>query len=519
MEASFTNPGRLDTVDGIEPVNVSYFISDGDPSHGEDSDPAPDTIGIDPAEALSHHAFLSANNINAFAVGVGVALSGGTPLNVTELDPLAFDGVNDIDRGGIIVGNTTATLVDTLLATIDAPVSGNLLGLLNANGFGADGGYFSAVVIEGITYNFNPAGAGSITPDNGDAATSGVSITITTTAGSILIDFSTGLYQYFPSASLTVATPISEVISVTSIDADGDEVQSTVTLNFIRGVDSDADGIANADDIDDDNDGILDTVEDGVGVSNNDVDGDGIINSLDVDSDNDGILDNIEAQPVASTTVLPSGVDANNDGLDDIYASGLTPENSSGTGNPDAYTTDSNNDLTLDGQDPVTTGNDRRVGGDATGDTIDGLAGNDQLFGLGGNDTLLGNDGDDTLFGGAGDDTLTGGSGSDTFVFNSEDGSGSTETITDFSLAVVGAGGDVLDFADFLTLEAGQDLTDFLNVSLVGADSVITVDADGVGGDTDLTVVIQNVDLVALGGDQAAILQSLIDNNHLTVDQ
>jgi hypothetical protein len=30
---------------------------------------------------------------------------------------------------------------------------------------------------------------------------------------------------------------------------------------------------------------------------------------------------------------------------------------------------------------------------------------------------------------------------------------------------------------------------------------------------------MQNVDLVALGGDQAAILQSLIDNNHLTVDQ
>ena len=42
-------------------------------------------------------------------------------------------------------------------------------------------------------------------------------------------------------------------------------------------------------DIDDDNDGILDTTEGVV-----DTDGDGIINSLDLDSDNDGIADLVE---------------------------------------------------------------------------------------------------------------------------------------------------------------------------------------------------------------------------------
>ena len=62
--------------------------------------------------------------------------------------------------------------------------------------------------------------------------------------------------------------------------------------------DADSDGIPDNIDIDDDNDGILDTDETG------DTDGDGIIDSLDLDSDNDGIPDIIEA----------GGVDTNNDG-------------------------------------------------------------------------------------------------------------------------------------------------------------------------------------------------------------
>jgi hypothetical protein len=49
-----------------------------------------------------------------------------------------------------------------------------------------------------------------------------------------------------------------------------------------------------------------------------DTDGDGIVDSLDIDSDNDGILDNIEAQTTVGY-VAKSGVDNNNDGLDDAY--------------------------------------------------------------------------------------------------------------------------------------------------------------------------------------------------------
>ncbi len=73
--------------------------------------------------------------------------------------------------------------------------------------------------------------------------------------------------------------------------------------------DSDGDGIANQDDLDDDNDGILDT-EEGIIDANNDgfadassrdSDGDGTPDGLDLDSDNDGILDLVEGRFDAAT--------------------------------------------------------------------------------------------------------------------------------------------------------------------------------------------------------------------------
>ena len=109
-------------------------------------------------------------------------------------------------------------------------------------------------------------------------------------------------------------------------------------------------GIANALDLDDDNDGILDTVEDAIG--GGDVDGDGIVNRLDLDSDNDGINDVIEAD----------GTDVNGDGQADgivgttpgtngipsSAGTGLTAPNTDATGNTDPYDLDSDGDGTSD---------------------------------------------------------------------------------------------------------------------------------------------------------------------------
>jgi len=72
-------------------------------------------------------------------------------------------------------------------------------------------------------------------------------------------------------------------------DGNGDFDLAVVYISIIEDVDGD--GIAGANDLDSDNDGVLNSMEQG-----RDTDGDGIDDSLDVDSDNDGILDVFEAQ-------------------------------------------------------------------------------------------------------------------------------------------------------------------------------------------------------------------------------
>jgi uncharacterized repeat protein (TIGR01451 family) len=117
--------------------------------------------------------------------------------------------------------------------------------------------------------------------------------------------------------------------------------------------DTDGDGIPDFVDVDDDNDGILDTVE-----GDGDDDNDGIPNRLDLDSDNDGIPDNVEAQSTLNYFV-PVGNDTNRDGLDDAYdatcapcgvvfGQAITSEDTDGDGTPDYLDTDTDNDGILD---------------------------------------------------------------------------------------------------------------------------------------------------------------------------
>ncbi|MGB3592035.1 MAG: hypothetical protein WBA16_10165 [Nonlabens sp.] len=179
-----------------------------------------------------------------------------------------------------------------------------------------------------------------------------------------------------------------------------ESVNIAVQLNDITEVDTDGDGIVDFIDIDDDNDGVIDTIEatiggvlynpigdeDGDNVPNYldtiddgnggdgsntiytdldndgvadifDFDSDGIPNQLDLDSDSDGIPDNIEAQTTRGF-IAPSGqganiVDLNNNGLDDNYetaqgGTNLNPVNSDGSGEPDYFDLDSDDDNTSD---------------------------------------------------------------------------------------------------------------------------------------------------------------------------
>mgnify|MGYP000411443009 CR=1 FL=1 len=149
-----------------------------------------------------------------------------------------------------------------------------------------------------------------------------------------------------------------------NLDSDGDGIIDsadqcpllfgTAQLNGCP-VDSDGDGYFDSiNDLDDDNDGILDTVENAAcnqPSASCDTDGDTIPNRLDLDSDGDGIKDVIEA----------GGTDANNDGKADgsvntsgvpsSAGSGLTPADTDSDSTLNPYDTDSDGDTVLDGVD------------------------------------------------------------------------------------------------------------------------------------------------------------------------
>lgn len=102
----------------------------------------------------------------------------------------------------------------------------------------------------------------------------------------------------------------------------------------------------------------------------------------------------------------------------------------------------------------------------------------------------------------AGADILWGGANDDVFAFDL-DGLGSIDTIKDFSTAQ----GDKLDIADLLT---GYDpltsaITDFLEITTSGSDSVVKIDRDGTGGTYSLTQ-IATIESVTGLTDEAALL-------------
>jgi gliding motility-associated-like protein len=116
--------------------------------------------------------------------------------------------------------------------------------------------------------------------------------------------------------------------------------------NTADATDSDGDGIADITDIDDDNDGILDSDE-GTG----DSDGDGVVNNKDLDSDNDGIPDLIENGGVDADSDgrIDNFTDTDGDGLANIYdtTNGGTPagyKDFDFDGKPNAIDIDADND-------------------------------------------------------------------------------------------------------------------------------------------------------------------------------
>ena len=100
-----------------------------------------------------------------------------------------------------------------------------------------------------------------------------------------------------------------------------------------------------------------------------DSDGDGIQDALDLDSDNDGILDVLEA--LGTTDISPSNLDANVDGLDDAFGTGINLADTDNDGVTNNLDLDSDNDGIFDLVEAGSLANDSNSDG-----RIDGLPAN-----------------------------------------------------------------------------------------------------------------------------------------------
>ncbi len=175
------------------------------------------------------------------------------------------------------------------------------------------------------------------------------------TGGAITVEYD-GVTNKLRATAKGLTPGATYTVKLAIADSSDGSYDSAVLVNLISGlVDDDGDGITNDVDLDDDNDGIYDVIEDANTDSDNnpltnptDTDGDGIPNYLDLDSDGDGIPDNIEAQTTSGYIAPGVFTDVNSDGVNDVYAGGLAPVNTDGTDLDDYLDTDADNDGTND---------------------------------------------------------------------------------------------------------------------------------------------------------------------------
>ena len=134
--------------------------------------------------------------------------------------------------------------------------------------------------------------------------TTGTTVTFSTAnAGVVTMDTSSGAFTYTPNTGFVGTENVTYEVCDDGTPQACDT--ATVVLTILSVPDTDMDGIPNSVDIDDDNDGIPDDVEQLTATNGGDTDGDGIPDHLDLDADNDGLPDLIEA----------GGTDTDGDGM------------------------------------------------------------------------------------------------------------------------------------------------------------------------------------------------------------
>jgi VCBS repeat-containing protein len=217
MQTAFNTSGKLT---GAQ--NVGYFFSDGKPTTGQE---------IGTADETALKAFLDANDIKNYAIGLGSGVSNA------NLNPLAYDGSSHTDTNAVVV--TDLNQLNSVLSgtVIGAPVTGSLLG--EGGTFGADGGFIKTITVDGTTYTYDPSGntnqgslnfSGGLNHGTFNTVDNTLSIA-TNNSGTLQVNLDTGEYAYI--SQKTTSVLITENIGFTVSDYDGDLASSTLTIKVI----------------------------------------------------------------------------------------------------------------------------------------------------------------------------------------------------------------------------------------------------------------------------------------------
>ena len=263
--------GNITTVTlsiNLPPITVSDTINlnEGETSNSlfgggqnvliNDSDPEGELIS---ASLVSSPSF---GTITLNVIGTFLYEHDGSETTTDSFQYRAFDGS--------VLGNIVSVTIN-ITPVNDAPIASN----------------FEINVNEGSSVATSTAGESDMNEYLEDAEEDNTSVSIVSspTYGTITLN-GDGTFSYTNSS-----TGIDhDYFTYKGNDGSVDSNVATVTVNIISTRDFDDDGIFDYIDLDDDNDGLLDSYEDSVG-ANDDLDGDGNVNSKDLDSDGDGCFD------------------------------------------------------------------------------------------------------------------------------------------------------------------------------------------------------------------------------------
>ncbi len=189
-KTSFAATGKIS--DG---VNVSYFITDGNPNTGK---------GIDTGkDEANWETFLKDNHIDSYAVGTGSL----TAQYIANIEPIAYNGITGTEQGATTL-KTNAELSKYLLDTVPTLKAGSLAGLAGADGLHHIEAFSSSKQVSSVL----------------DPSTKILTITLQSGA-EIKLNTVTGDFTMKQGHDAT-----DETFSYTIVDKDGDHASGTITL-------------------------------------------------------------------------------------------------------------------------------------------------------------------------------------------------------------------------------------------------------------------------------------------------